>query len=117
MTSILPLIFFSPVNIVIALFGVATLSNNLLALAAPITPPDITKRGQPYLPLDTISTDCCLPSSTNIIDFKIPSSSQNLRNDKVNKKKVESLGAVEFITWNLSTKPVVFVLNTVVVVR
>ncbi|CAL0309367.1 unnamed protein product [Lupinus luteus] len=79
MTSISPLIFFSSINIVIGLFGVATLSNNLSALAAPITPPDITTCGQPYLPLDTISTDCCLPSSTNIIDFKIPSSSQNLR--------------------------------------
>ncbi|KAF1882090.1 hypothetical protein Lal_00038734 [Lupinus albus] len=60
------------------LCGVATLSNNLLALAAPISPPDTTTCGPADLPPDTISTDCCPPSSTNIIDFKFPSSTQNL---------------------------------------
>ncbi|CAL0309374.1 unnamed protein product [Lupinus luteus] len=82
MTSIPPLFFLSSINIVIGLVGlcgVVTLNNNLLALAAPISPPDTTKCGPADLPSDAISTDCCPPSSTKIIDFKFPSSSQKLR--------------------------------------
>ncbi|OIV91761.1 hypothetical protein TanjilG_26614 [Lupinus angustifolius] len=82
MTSISPLFFLSSINIVIVLVGlcgVATLSNNLLALAAPISPPDATTCGPADLPSGANSTDCCPPSSTNIIDFKFPSSTQKLR--------------------------------------
>ncbi|OIV91759.1 hypothetical protein TanjilG_26612 [Lupinus angustifolius] len=82
MTSTSPFFFLSSINIVIVLVGlcgVATLSNNLLALAAPISPPDATTCGPADLPSGANSTDCCPPSSTNIIDFKFPSSTQKLR--------------------------------------
>ncbi|XP_061375576.1 polyphenol oxidase A1, chloroplastic-like [Gastrolobium bilobum] len=56
------------------LCGAATLSNNPLAFAAPVSPPDLTTCGPPDLPSSAKPTNCCPPSSTKIIDFELPSS-------------------------------------------
>ncbi|CAL0309360.1 unnamed protein product [Lupinus luteus] len=82
MTSISSLFFLSSINIVIGLVGlcgVATLCNNLLALAAPLSLSNTTTCHAADLPPNANFTDCCPPSSTNIIDFEFPSSTQNLR--------------------------------------
>ncbi|KAJ1434765.1 putative domain, di-copper centre [Sesbania bispinosa] len=50
-----------------------SLSNNPFAFAAPISPPDLSTCGPPDLPGGAKPTNCCPPSSTNIIDFKFPS--------------------------------------------
>lgn len=64
--------------------GAATLSssNNLFAIAAPVSPPNLKTCGPPNLPEDlpegaNPNLNCCPPSSTNIIDFKLPSSNSN----------------------------------------
>ena len=62
------------------LCGAATLSNNNpLAMAAPVSPPDLTTCGPPDLPQGAKPTNCCPSSSTTIIDFKIPTPNQPLR--------------------------------------
>ena len=55
------------------LCGAATLSNNPFAFAAPISPPDLSTCGAPDLPAGAKPTNCCPPTSTNIIDYKLPS--------------------------------------------
>ncbi|KAL2969230.1 hypothetical protein AAZX31_15G068700 [Glycine max] len=60
-------------NILIGLGGFyGTLSNDSLSLAAPISPPEITKCGPPDLPSGAKQTNCCPPISSNIIDFTLP---------------------------------------------
>ncbi|TKY71666.1 Polyphenol oxidase [Spatholobus suberectus] len=61
-------------NILIGLGGglYGTLSNDALSLAAPISPPDLTKCGPPDLPSGAKPTNCCPPMSSNIIDFTLP---------------------------------------------
>ncbi|XP_061375585.1 polyphenol oxidase, chloroplastic-like [Gastrolobium bilobum] len=64
-------------NILIGLGGLygaaaATLSNDSLSLAAPISSPEITKCGPPDLPSGAKPTNCCPPISSNIIDFTFP---------------------------------------------
>ncbi|KAK7246542.1 hypothetical protein RIF29_41411 [Crotalaria pallida] len=67
-------------DVLIGLAGAATLSNNPLAFAAPISPPDLSKCGPPNLPSGVKPTNCCPPYSGNtIIDFEFPSSSQPLK--------------------------------------
>nr|AZY91563.1 polyphenol oxidase 2 [Mucuna pruriens var. pruriens] len=55
-----------------------SLSNKaLLSLAAPISPPDVTKCGPPVLPSGAKPTNCCPPiSSKNIIDLTLPNNPQ-----------------------------------------
>ncbi|KAK7327922.1 hypothetical protein VNO77_22015 [Canavalia gladiata] len=59
--------------------AISTLSNNPFAFAAPVSPPDLSNCGPADLPEGTQPTNCCPPYSTNIIDFKFPSSNQPLR--------------------------------------
>ncbi|XP_004485748.1 polyphenol oxidase A1, chloroplastic-like [Cicer arietinum] len=72
-------------NVLIGLGGLCstftTLNNNPFALASPISPPDLSTCGPPDLPLGATpnNINCCPPNSTNIIDFKIPSTNQPLR--------------------------------------
>ncbi|XP_031259981.1 polyphenol oxidase, chloroplastic-like [Pistacia vera] len=54
------------------LYGVANLSSDPFALASPIQAPDLTKCGKADLPTGAKQTNCCPPSSTKIIDFKLP---------------------------------------------
>ncbi|KAJ0081628.1 hypothetical protein Patl1_10812 [Pistacia atlantica] len=54
------------------LYGVANLSSDPFALASPIQAPDLTKCGKADLPTGAKPTNCCPPSSTKIIDFKLP---------------------------------------------
>ncbi|KAE9591751.1 putative catechol oxidase [Lupinus albus] len=61
------------------LCGAATLSNNPLAFASPILPPDTTKCGPADLPSGAKPTNCCPPTSTNIINFKFPSTKEPLK--------------------------------------
>ncbi|GAU47739.1 hypothetical protein TSUD_386980 [Trifolium subterraneum] len=69
-------------NVLIGLGGLyGTFATNPLALASPISPPDISTCGPPDVPLGATpnNINCCPPNSTKIIDFKIPSSNQPLR--------------------------------------
>ncbi|GKV00890.1 hypothetical protein SLEP1_g13501 [Rubroshorea leprosula] len=61
--------------------GVATgLSNDrFAAVAAPISAPDLARCGKADLPQGAKPTNCCPPPSTNILDFKLPSSNSPLR--------------------------------------
>ncbi|KAK7400518.1 hypothetical protein VNO78_11727 [Psophocarpus tetragonolobus] len=62
------------------LYGASTLSsNNPLAIAAPILPPDLKSCGPPDLPSDIKPTNCCPPTVSKIIDFKFPPSGTPLR--------------------------------------
>ncbi|TKY59310.1 Polyphenol oxidase A1 [Spatholobus suberectus] len=55
------------------LYGASTLSNNNpLAIAAPVSPPDLKTCGPPELPTDVKPTNCCPPIPSTIIDFKFP---------------------------------------------
>ncbi|KAK9267841.1 hypothetical protein L1049_010277 [Liquidambar formosana] len=54
------------------LYGVAGLSADPLALADPISAPDLTKCGSAELPAGAKPTNCCPPPSTKIINFKPP---------------------------------------------
>ncbi|WVY93553.1 hypothetical protein V8G54_032641 [Vigna mungo] len=60
------------------LCGAVTLNNSPFAVAAPISPPDLSTCGPPDLAAGVKPTNCCPPSS-NIIDFKFPPSNQPLR--------------------------------------
>jgi polyphenol oxidase len=68
-------------DILIGLGGLsaATLGNNPFAFAAPIEAPDLTKCGPADLPTGAKPVNCCPPTSTKIIDFTPPSTSQPLR--------------------------------------
>ncbi|KAK7331904.1 hypothetical protein VNO80_28647 [Phaseolus coccineus] len=57
-----------------SLYG--TLSSDTLSLAAPISPPELTKCGPPSLPSGAKPTNCCPPVSSNIIDFTLPKNPQ-----------------------------------------
>ncbi|KAJ1434766.1 putative domain, di-copper centre [Sesbania bispinosa] len=64
-------------NILLGLGGLygaaaATLSNDTMSLAAPISPPELTKCGPPDLPSGAKPINCCPPVSSKIIDFKLP---------------------------------------------
>ncbi|KAJ7968510.1 Polyphenol oxidase [Quillaja saponaria] len=61
-------------------YGATGLSNGrLLANAAPISPPDISKCGAADLPEGVAQINCCPPFSSNIIDFKLIPSNAPLR--------------------------------------
>nr|CBZ41490.1 polyphenol oxidase precursor [Taraxacum officinale] len=70
-------------NILLGLGGLygaaASFGSNSLAFADPIMAPDVTKCGPPDLPKGAIRTNCCPPSTTKILDFKLPSPSNTLR--------------------------------------
>ncbi|CAJ1961614.1 unnamed protein product [Sphenostylis stenocarpa] len=60
-------------NVLIGLGGLyGTLSKDTLSLAAPISPPELTKCGPPDLPSGAKPTNCCPPISSKIIDFTLP---------------------------------------------
>nr|CAQ76694.1 polyphenol oxidase [Taraxacum officinale] len=62
------------------LYGAAaTFGSNPLAFADPIMAPDLTKCGPADLPQGAVATNCCPPFTKNIIDFKLPPPSTNLR--------------------------------------
>ncbi|GFZ06234.1 hypothetical protein Acr_18g0004040 [Actinidia rufa] len=65
------------------LYGAAGLAADPLAFAAPITPPDISKCGPADLPAGAKPTNCCPPRSTKIIDFKLPSPTNTMRDTSV----------------------------------
>ncbi|KAI3699170.1 hypothetical protein L2E82_43260 [Cichorium intybus] len=50
-----------------------------LAFADPIMAPDLTHCGPPDLPEGAVPINCCPPSTTKIIDFKLPPPSKNFR--------------------------------------
>ncbi|OWM77502.1 polyphenol oxidase, chloroplastic-like [Punica granatum] len=54
------------------LYGVAGLGHDQLAFGAPISAPDLTECGKADLPAGAKATNCCPPSSTKIVDFKLP---------------------------------------------
>ncbi|KAI3718879.1 hypothetical protein L6452_19764 [Arctium lappa] len=62
------------------LYGVAaTFGSNSLAFADPIMAPDVAKCGPADLPQGAKPTNCCPPSTSKILDFKLPPPSNNLR--------------------------------------
>ncbi|XP_027346142.1 polyphenol oxidase A1, chloroplastic-like [Abrus precatorius] len=63
------------------LYGATALSNNSpLAIAAPISPPDLITCGPPDLPKDVKATNCCPPlPSSKPIDFEFPTLTTPLR--------------------------------------
>ncbi|KAG5561581.1 hypothetical protein RHGRI_004584 [Rhododendron griersonianum] len=54
------------------LYGAAGLVADPLALAAPISAPNINTCGAADLPAGARQTNCCPPKSTQIVDFKFP---------------------------------------------
>ncbi|KAL5772484.1 hypothetical protein ACOSQ2_012408 [Xanthoceras sorbifolium] len=54
------------------LYGVTSFSSDPLALAAPVSAPDLSTCGKADLPDSAKPTNCCPPKSTRIIDFKLP---------------------------------------------
>ncbi|KAI3895320.1 hypothetical protein MKX03_035821 [Papaver bracteatum] len=50
-----------------------------MAIAAPITPPDLSNCSPADLPPGVTGINCCPPPTTKIIDFELPSSSTPLR--------------------------------------
>ncbi|XP_073111274.1 polyphenol oxidase, chloroplastic-like [Elaeis guineensis] len=62
------------------LYGAAAgLGVNRKALGLPIEAPDISKCGPSDLPSGATATDCCPPTTSKIIDFKLPPRSDPLR--------------------------------------
>ncbi|KVH96804.1 polyphenol oxidase, chloroplastic-like [Cynara cardunculus var. scolymus] len=70
-------------NVLLGLGGLygaaATFGSNSLAFADPIMAPDVAKCGPADLPQGAKPTNCCPPSTSKIIDFKLPPPSNNLR--------------------------------------
>ncbi|MCL7048929.1 hypothetical protein MKW94_006836 [Papaver nudicaule] len=64
-----------------SLYGATTawLDAHCTAMASPIGPPDLSKCGASHLPAGAVSTNCCPPPATKIIDFELPYSSTPLR--------------------------------------
>lgn len=60
------------------LYGVAGLGSNPFAFAEPVSP-DLSHCGAAEFPAGVEPTNCCPPSSSKIIDFKLPSPSNQLR--------------------------------------
>ncbi|KAJ4703427.1 Polyphenol oxidase [Melia azedarach] len=61
------------------LYGVANLSSDPFALAAPVSGPDVSRCGKADLPAGAKPANCCPPKSTKIVDFKLPQSNSRLR--------------------------------------
>ncbi|KAM7495338.1 hypothetical protein LguiB_029947 [Lonicera macranthoides] len=62
------------------LYGTANLTADQLTYATPVPPPDISKCGPAELSDGTIiSTDCCPPLTSKIIDFRLPPPPKALR--------------------------------------
>ncbi|KAL4585576.1 hypothetical protein LXL04_010199 [Taraxacum kok-saghyz] len=57
----------------------ATFGPNSLAFANPIMAPDITLCGPATFPEGVAATNCCPPSTTKILDFKVPPQANTLR--------------------------------------
>ncbi|KAI3765058.1 hypothetical protein L2E82_15082 [Cichorium intybus] len=70
-------------NVLLSLGGLygatTTFGSNSLAFADPIMAPDLTQCGPADLPQGAVPTNCCPPSTTKIIDFKLPPPSKNFR--------------------------------------
>ncbi|KAF5182131.1 Polyphenol oxidase protein [Thalictrum thalictroides] len=71
-------------NVLLGLGGLCGLSglsatDNRLAMAAPIMPPDLSKCGPPTLPAGAQPINCCPPTDLKIVDFKLPSRSTPMR--------------------------------------
>ncbi|KAI3498800.1 hypothetical protein L1887_34584 [Cichorium endivia] len=70
-------------NVLLGLGGLygatTTFGSNSLAFADPIMAPDLTQCGPADLPQGAVPTNCCPPSTTKIIDFKLPPPSENFR--------------------------------------
>lgn len=58
------------------IYGAANLITDPFAFAQPVSAPDVTKCGAADLPAGATPTNCCPPPSTNIVDFKLPSSNK-----------------------------------------
>ncbi|KAL5576783.1 hypothetical protein UlMin_018482 [Ulmus minor] len=54
------------------LYSAARLGSDPFSLAAPIVPPDLSKCGEADFPAGATPTNCCPPTSSKIIDFKLP---------------------------------------------
>nr|ADC92563.1 polyphenol oxidase [Nelumbo nucifera] len=61
------------------LYGATGLCAGRLAFGAPIMPPDLSKCGAANLPAGAKPTNRCPPASSEIVDFKLPSSSEPMR--------------------------------------
>jgi polyphenol oxidase len=61
------------------LYGAGSLYNDPLALAAPVSAPDITKCGKADIPAGSKPVNCCPKPSSKIIDFKLPPQNSPLR--------------------------------------
>lgn len=61
------------------LYGAASLYNDQLALADPVSAPDLTRCGKADLPAGAKPTNCCPPPASKIFDFKLPSENYPLR--------------------------------------
>ncbi|PIA30668.1 hypothetical protein AQUCO_05400045v1 [Aquilegia coerulea] len=71
-------------NVLLGLGGLCGLSglsatDNRLAMAAPIMPPDLSKCGPADFPPGSQPTNCCPPTDLKIVDFKLPSRSTPMR--------------------------------------
>ncbi|KAF5175610.1 Polyphenol oxidase protein [Thalictrum thalictroides] len=72
-------------NVLLGLGGLCGLisglsaTDNRLAMAAPIMPPDLSKCGPPDLPAGSQPTNCYPPTDLKIVDFKLPSCSTPMR--------------------------------------
>lgn len=62
-------------NMLLGLYGATTLATSPFSFAAPVSAPDITQCGPPDLPEGVAPTDCCPPSTGEVIDFQFPSQS------------------------------------------
>ncbi|KAL3851296.1 hypothetical protein ACJIZ3_013178 [Penstemon smallii] len=54
------------------LYNAATLASSPFATATPIPPPNINECTPTVIPNSTSTTNCCPPTTTEIIDFKLP---------------------------------------------
>ncbi|KAH6767763.1 hypothetical protein C2S52_018746 [Perilla frutescens var. hirtella] len=60
-------------NMLFGLYGATTLATSPFSFAAPISAPDITECLPAEIPEDAAPTDCCPPTTEEIIDFQFPS--------------------------------------------
>ncbi|KAH6800080.1 hypothetical protein C2S52_000544 [Perilla frutescens var. hirtella] len=63
-------------NMLIGLYGATTLATTPFSFAAPISAPDITECLPAEVPEGTPPTDCCPPTTAEIIDFQFPSETE-----------------------------------------
>ncbi|XP_010242012.1 PREDICTED: polyphenol oxidase, chloroplastic-like [Nelumbo nucifera] len=61
------------------LYGATGLGADRLAFGAPIMAPDLTKCGAADLPTSAKPTNCCPPTSSKVVDFKLPPQNEDMR--------------------------------------